>query len=655
MIIKHGFEVEGIKKDAKDTLFDISILSNRPDCFSHIGIAREISAILGMKLILPKIKKSGAKNIAAAKSLIDVKIEAPAACLRYVARIVTGIKIGPSPKWVQERLTACGLRSINNVVDSTNYVMLETGQPLHAFDWDKLQNSESKSKVKKIIVRFAAKGETIDALGDKKYELTPQMLVIADETGALALAGIKGGKRAEISGDTKTIVIESANFNSRMVRGASRNLGLRTDASHLFEHGIDPDGAAGVSERVADLIVQTSGGQVLAGAIDRYPQPVRVKKIILGLERIENLLGVDVQSAQVKKKLELLGFSVRKGAGLSLEVVSPTRRIDVSIAEDLIEEVGRIMGYDRVLPELPSAAILPAVRNYDWLWKNGAKDALVSCGYSETRNYSFISHQDCEAFGCEEDGLLEVKNPVNADLRFLRPSLLINLLKNIAGNSNRPSLWQFEIGKVFAADKRMEPVMIAGMNKAGSLFEVKGQIEFLCRALGIKGFAALPIDQKAKDMGQSLLDPARRAKIMANNKEIGILGYLSRNISDKIGIEPLVVFELNLDIMARMATQQNDYESLSIYPDAIRDLSVDVPVRTNAADVIAAIRASDKHKLIRSIEIPDDPYIAGENKNILLKFCLHSDKKTLESKEIADWQEKAIVAIEINPGWKVKK
>jgi phenylalanyl-tRNA synthetase beta chain len=655
LIIKHVFEVEGIEKTAKDTIFDISILSNRPDCFSHIGIAREISAILGLKLVLPKNKAVKSKNLAAVKSLVEVKIEAPDACLRYTAKAITGVKVGPSPKWIQERLEACGLRSINNIVDATNYAMLETGQPLHAFDWDKLQNCQSKSKTKKIIVRYAAEGETIDVLGEKKYRLTPAMLLIADETGPLAIAGIKGGKRAEISGGTKTIIIESANFNSRKIRNASRNLGLQTDASLKYEHVLDPGGTAEVAERVSDLIVQIGGGQVLAGAVDRYPQPVRPKKIVLGLERAENMLGTDIQSAQAKKKLELLGFSVRKGAGLSLEVVSPTRRTDISVAEDLIEEIGRIIGYDKVTPELPSAAVLPAVRNYEWLWKNSAKDLLAACGYSETRNYSFISKTDAEIFGFAEKELLEVKNPVNADLRFLRPSLLINLLKNIAANPEKKSLRQFEIGKVFAPDKKMEPVMIAGMDKGGDFFKVKGEIERLFHSLGISDFAAMPVEVKDKEIGQSLLDPSRRAKILAGKAVIGILGYVSRNICDKTGIEPLAVFELDLDAMARTATQRIDNKPLSIYPEATRDISVDMPISTLSAQVADAVRKADSPRLINGIEIPDAPYVSGEKKNILFKFHLHSDKKTLDSKEISDWQEKTIAAIEKNPEWKVRK
>ncbi|MFZ3074517.1 MAG: phenylalanine--tRNA ligase subunit beta [Minisyncoccales bacterium] len=651
LIIRHSFEVEAIRKKGKDAIFDISILSNRPDCFAHIGIAREIGAILGRKLILPKTKADKMKNAIAAKTLADVKIENPEACRRYTAMIVSGVKIGPSPKWMRERLEACGMRAINNVVDATNYVLLETGQPLHAFDWDKLQNSGSKTKAKKIIVRFARNGETIDALTGKKYELDSKTLVISDETGPLAVAGIKGGRRAEISEKTVAIVIESANFDRRSVRAASRRLGLQTDASLRFEHDLDPAQTAEVARRAAELIAQISGGQVLAGAVDCYPAPAKPKKIILEMENAEKLLGIQLQTARVKKILESLGFSVRKGKGLSLEVASPTRRTDVFAPQDLIEEIGRIGGYEAIDPELPAATIAPPAENYFWRWKNITKDALTAAGWTETRNSTFISAADCRNFDFRENDVLEIKNPVNADLRFMRPSLLPGLLKNAAANSQTEILRQFEIGRIFAPDLRMEPTMLSGFDRGGSFFEAKGALEFVCRKLGIADFRCVPLGDRV----DSLFDPARSARVFANGKEIGIIGQLTAAVGAALGLGPLAVFEISLDVLSVMATRKIEYKRLSIYPEAIRDISVDMPIQTFSGDVMAAVKAADNLKLIKSFEISGAPYISGKNKNILFKFHLHSDQKTLDSKEIGDWQEKTIVAIEKNPEWRVKK
>ncbi|MFA6376640.1 MAG: phenylalanine--tRNA ligase subunit beta [Candidatus Paceibacterota bacterium] len=651
LIIRHSFEVESVKKSGKDFIFDIAILSNRPDCFSHIGIAREIGAVLGIKPVFPKAKKAKAKGAVMAKSLLDVKLEDSVACRRYTAMMVSGIKVGPSPKWVQERLEACGMRAINNVVDATNYVMLETGQPLHAFDFDKLQNVSSKSKLKKIIVRRASEGENIEVLGDKKFKLTADALLIADEGGSLALAGIKGGKRAEISEKTTTIVIESANFDPRVIRRTSRGIGLQTDASLRYEHCLDPNETENAALRVAEIVGKSGGGQVFAGMIDRYPSPVKPKRFILDMENVESLLGVQIQSARIKKILEALGFSVRKGKGLSMEIVSPTRRVDVTMPVDLVEEIGRIGGYENVMAQLPVVSILPPGKNYAWQWKNRAKDALAAAGYSEVRNYTFVCENDNRVFGFAGSNILEVRNPVNLDLRFMRPSLLINLLKNVKKNASQAQLRQFEIGKIFGANLRMEPTMLAGFDAHGTFFEMKGALEFACRNMGIGDFKAIPLGAGV----DSLFDADQSARFFANGKEIGIGGKISSEITEKLGIEPVFAFELSMDVLVVIATEKIKYEPLSIYPQAIRDLSVDVPVRIAAASVAEAATRADNLKLIKDVEIPESPYISGGKKNILFKFHLHSDKKTLDSNEISVWQEKTIAAIEKNPEWHVKK
>lgn len=654
LIIGHSFEVEAMEKSGKDTIFDISILSNRPDCFSHIGIAREIAAILGYKLNFPKGGAVKKKDITLTKSLVDVRVADAAGCPRYSAKVVTGVTVGPSPKWMQERLAVCGMRAINNIVDATNYVMLETGQPLHAFDLDKL--APGRGKIKRITVRYAADGEMIDVLGDRKYQLTPAMLLIADDAGPIAIAGIKGGKRAEITEDTKAIVLESANFNSRMVRLASRNLGLVTDASARFSHDLDRGQTLEVVGRVADIVAQISGGQIALGAVDRNPIPAKPKKIVLDMEKAESLLGVQIPSARAKKILEALGFGVRKGNKTNLEVMSPTRRTDVMIAEDLIEEIGRIDGYDKVAAFAPCGPLLPPAANYFWLWKVILRDALIACGWSETRNYTFVSEADCKKFGYEAKDLLEIKNPVNADLGFMRPSLLINLTKNILKNQEREELNQFEIGKIFGPGKRNEPTILAGFSKKGTFFEVKGAIEFALRRLGIEICAFIPAGNE-NGGGGIVYDPAKTAQLTIGKRTVGYLGQLSDKVAAAAGVKPVIVFELSVDEVAKSATRKNDYKPISTHPAAIRDISVDVPVETVSASVVDAARVVDDDKLIKSIEIPDQPYIypQARSKNILIKFKLQSHVKTLEPKEISEWQEKTIAAIEKNAGWKVKK
>jgi len=680
LIIRHGFEVEFMEKKGKDTIFDLAILSNRPDCFSHIGIAREISAILGCKLILPKTKFKSQKAAPATKSLVNVAIAEPEACLRYSARVVLGVKVGPSPDWMRQRLEACGLRSINNVVDATNYVMLEMGQPLHAFDWDKLENRQSNSpranKAKKIIVRYAAKDETIEILGGKQYKLAADTLVIADETGALAIGGIKGGKRAEIDDKTTTIIIESANFNSRAIRIASRNLGLQTEASLLFGHSPDYSQTGAAADRAAALIAQITPAaageprpaqlgevrrlrldgrgsvQIAAGALDAGLPAAKAKKITLKLDRVENLLGCDVQTARIKKILEPLGFSVRKGNGSIMDVAVPSRRIDISAPEDLIEEIGRIGGYDKIVAKAPVGPVAAPEKNYFWHWKNTIKDALAARGWTETRNYSFVSPRDCENFGFNLKNSLEIKNPVNADMAFMRPSLLVNIAKNIAKNPDCAALRQFEVGKIFGVNLRMEPTMLAGIARGTSFFEAKGALEFVCQRLGLANFKCVPLGEKM----DSLFDAGRSARIFANGREAGILGRISSSISARLGLEDAIVFELSVDVLAAMATELIEYRPISTHPRAVRDLAILAPREVLAQTIIDAMQKAAGH-LARSIA-PVDVYqgdkIAAGLKNIVFRITYQANDRTLSGNEIDKMQADIIKAVE-TCGWQVRK
>lgn len=655
LILARVFEVEEVKKNGQDWVLGIDILSNRPDCLSHIGMAREIGAMLKIKPIFPKSKAVKVKNAAPAKSRVNVEIGDPDACLRYTALALEGARVCASPDWVARRLRACGLRPINNVVDATNYVMLETGQPLHAFDWEKL--AAGRGKAKKITARMAKKGETIETLEGKKYDLQPSMAIIADEGGPLAIAGIKGGKRAEIDKKTSTVIIEAANFDARTVRRASRALGLSTDASHRFEHSIDPDLTIEAGRRAAEIIVATGGGKILAGAADKYPRPQKPKKIILNLEKAESLLGAPIQTAQAKKNLELLGFSSRKAGNANFEIDVPARRADVVLPEDIIEEIGRSGGYEKIEAVMPITRMAPPQKNYFWHWKNKIKDLLTAAGYSETRNYSFVSAKDCRIFGLDFADLLEIKNPVNEDLRFLRPSLLVNLLKNITKNSENGDLRQFEIGKIFGSDLKMEPTMAAGFLPPKCFFEAKGALEFVFSRLGIADFSFLPSGGGQKQASAGFFEIENSAEIIAGKKRIGTLGELSKPIAAGLGIAAPVIFKMNVDLLAAMAREAVECKKISPHPEALRDISVDMPSKTLSADVIGAVKKDDKEELIEAVEIGGLPYVYPDKitKNILFKFHLRSGKKTLGPKELDDWQKSAIAAIERDPEWRVKK
>jgi len=654
LILAHGFEVEKIDASGKDWILDINILSNRPDCLSHLGMAREIGAFLGIKPNFIKFKAAKKSNQAAARSIVAVEVRYPQACPRYAAMAVAGIKIKPSPPWMVRRLEACGLRAINNVVDATNYAMLETGQPLHAFDWDKL--AAGRGKAKKIIVREARARESFKTLDGKNFNLQPWMAVIADDDGALALAGIKGGKRAEIDGETETVVLESANFDSKTIRRTSRTLGLSTDASYRFEHNIGSHGVLFAARRAAELIVSTGGGRIFAGAVDKRQNPETAKKIILNLPLAEKLLGTEIQTAAAKKNLEALGFSVRRGGREDLEIVVPPERADVAVWQDVVEEIGRIGGYEKIAPQMPRAEVVLPRQNGFWRAKGAVKDLMAAAGYSEVRNHSFISEKDCRNFGVAEEKLLEIKNPVNEDLRFMRPSLLVNLLKNFCANREFDSLRQFEIGKIFDKNRCDEPAMLAGASRQDSFFDAKGALEFLAARLRIKDFSVvLPKNDGKTPAG--FFDAAQFAAVMAGKKQVGSLGRLRREIADNLGIEPPMIFEIDFARLAENITEKIEYRPILAHPEAVRDISVDMPPQTPSADVTNAVKEADKLRLIERTEIPGEPYISpdGKSKNILFRFHLRSAQRTLDGKDIDAWQKSAIAAIEGNPGWRVKK
>ena len=354
VLMFHSFEIEGLEKRGQDFLIDIDVLPNRAhDCLSHIGIARDIAAVAGLELKLPEInlKANKAKN---SSNFVAVDVKNSNDCPRYTAKVVTGVKVGQSPKWMQQRLEACGLQTINSIVDITNYVMLETGQPLHAFDADKLG--------KKIIIRRAKAGEKLAALDDKTYKLDKDILVIATAKKPIAIAGIKGGDDTGIDKKTNNIVIEAANFDPVVTRLASRSLKLRTDASWRFEQGIDPNLIDFAQKRVCKLIQEIAGGEPAKGMVDFYPKKLRPKKIKLDLDYANKLLGINISKEKVKQILKSLGFMFQV-SGFTFYVSVPTRRLDVSIQEDLVEEIGRVYGYENIASVFPESMLIPPKRN----------------------------------------------------------------------------------------------------------------------------------------------------------------------------------------------------------------------------------------------------------------------------------------------------
>jgi phenylalanyl-tRNA synthetase beta chain len=648
ILTMHSFEVEDLNKiqigSKVDWQLDIDVLPNRTDCYSHSGIAKEISAILNYKLQFLNWKLKEEKELKT-KDFLSLKIIA--GCQRYTGKVILEPKIGESPDWIKERLEVCGLKPINNIVDITNYVMLELGQPLHAFDLEKIEG-------KKIIVRFAKKGEKILTLDNEEYSLDKEILVIADSKKPIAIAGIKGGKETGISENTKIVFLESANFEPVAIRRGSIKIDLKTDASLRFSHGIDPNLTKIAIERAAFLIQEICQGKVARGILDFYPKKVYPKKIKLEKDYLESLLGIKISTQKIAKILNNLGLKTNR----KLVVEVPTIRRDISLQEDLIEEVGRIYGYEKIEKSFPTVFLMPPKRNLNIFWENQVKEILRGIGFSEVYNYSFLSKEEIENFGFQKEAI-ELENPVSALFQFLRPSLMISLIKNVQRNKNYfKEIKIFEIGKIFRKEKneKKEKKMLSGIIFGGSFFEGKGVIDALLKKLGISNFYFdfyKPTPQESKI---SVWHKRKSAEIKIDGTEIGFLGEISKRILEKYEIkENLVAFDIDFEKLANLASEEHEYEPISIYPAVVRDISVLVPKDVLVEDVLNEIERAGG-ELIRDIDLFDIfEELEEDRKSLAFHLIFQSKEKALLPSEVDKIQEKIIENLEKNPNWEVRK
>ncbi len=688
LLIFHSFEVESVAKKGKDWILDIDVLPNRaPDCLSHIGIAREIAVITGGKLQIPKFELREAQNLKT-KDFLKVEVRNKNDCPRYTAKVISGVKVASSPKWIKARLKACGLQPINNIVDITNYVMLETGQPVHAFDLEKIEADKrgyQRGLARKIIVRRAKKGEKIKALDDKIYQLDKDILVIADQKKPIAVAGIKGGEGTAIDSKTKNIVIEAANFNQRVTRGASKKLKLKTDASWRFENGISPDLIDFAQERVSFLIQKFAGGLqpthrppaeggplIAQGLIDFYPQKESDKKIKLDLNYLEKLLGISMPKEKIIKILKSLEFQLSEVGPRQIMVTVPRRRLDISIQQDLIEEVGRITGFQKIPSLFPQAALIPPERNDEIFWERLSKDILKESRFSEVYNYSFIGEKEKEIFDFKEKELLELQNPMSSFNKYLRPSLIPNLLKNIKENFKWfDKLKIFEIGKIFQKNQKPKPKtqkvkekkMLSGVLTGKDLgdegfYELKGIVDSLFNKLGISDIWYDDVKATPEESKLNLWHPKKSAEIKTNGEEIGFLGEIHPKILEDLKIkEKVFVFDLDFEKLYRLASEEHEYRPISAYPAAVRDLALLVPRGTKVVEVLNKINEAGG-TLVRDVDLFDiytGEEIAEGKENFAFHIIYQAEDRTLSSKEIDKIHQKIIKALEENPEWEVRR
>ncbi len=626
-----------------DTILELSITPNRGDCLSILGIAREIAAITGARFKDPFYLEEGEGEI---EGLIEVEIRDRDLCPRYAAKIVEGVSIGPSPLWLRQRLEAIGIRPINNVVDVTNYVMMERGQPLHAFDYECIRG-------KTIIVRRAEEGEKILTLDGVERTLSSENLVIADRKGPIAIAGVMGGKDSEVTESTKTILLESAHFDPGCVRRSSKRLGLTTESSYRFERGVDPgENLVKAIERAAYLIRAVAGGRTTR-TLDRDYLPKERPEIRWRPERVRSVTGVDMGTEEMVEVLKRLSIRcVPEGEGFV--AYPPSYRMDLKEEMDIVEEIIRIRGYDSIPESLPRVRLDLTSLKRDQILERRVRDALKDFGFSEVMNYSFVSPRLLETFGYV-DGLLSIVNPLTEEQSVMRPSLIPGLVENARYNQNHQNLdlRLFEIGKVFSGleERRKMAGLITGSRWKGlwamekgsvDIFDMKGVLEGIFELLRIGEVDFAPI----KDV--PYLSPSRGYILSVCGKDIGLLGEIHPIILHRLEVKgPVFVFEINLEDLFHIPETPRLFRPIPRYPYVTRDLSFLVDESISFGSIKERIMGMDP--TIRDVSIFDlykGKGIPEGKKSLGIRITYLSEERTLTEEEVNSIHTRVIKELE---------
>lgn len=636
-----------------DTVLDISITPNRSDCLSMIGMAREVAALTGKKVRMPTVRiKESAEDIS---SLASVSIMDSDLCPRYSARMIKNVKIMDSPIWIKTRLEAAGLRAINNVVDVTNFVMLEMGQPLHAFDFLFLEEG-------RIVVRRSKKDEVFVSLDGKSHILPEDTVMICDGKKPVAIGGIMGGLNSEVKDDTQIVFLESAYFSPSAIRRSSRRLAMPTDAAFRFERGIDPEGVIRALNRAAQLIADLSGGLVCKNYLDEYPRKIKtVENISLRLDRIRAITGKTIEPRDVVRILKSIGMTVRSDGKGKYLVTPPSSRVDIEREIDLIEEVVRLYGYDRVPATLPSVSVteMASISRLDL--EERIRRNLAGSGCSEIINYSFTSpaSADCLILAPEDRrrSFVVLKNPLTEEQSVMRTTLVYGLLETLKKNINNGSsnLRIFEIGRIFLKRKTgelpQEQNIVAGLltGKASEdLWGSKTQVDFY----DLKGclenlFYDLKMDQcrYQSEISEPFLHPGQSCGLFYQNTSIGYLGQIHPDVMQKMDIKSTAyLFEINIDLMDELINRQIAYKETSKYPAVLRDVAFVIPEDMEAQKMLEIV-LSQGEDLLENVAIFD--IYAGKGldigtKSLGVRFSYRAPDRTLTDAEINSIHDKIV-------------
>ena len=628
-----------------DVVFEYEVTSNRVDCFSVVGIAREAAATFGKEFHPPVVTPTG--NDEDASDYIKVTVKNTDLCPRYCARVVKNIKIGPSPEWMQRRLASVGIRPINNLVDITNYVMEEYGQPMHAYDLDTIEDRE-------IIVRTAAKGEKFITLDGQERQMDESVLMICDGRKSIGIAGIMGGENSMITDDVHTMLFEAACFDGTNIRKSSKKVGLRTDASGKFEKGLDPNNAQAAIDRACQLVEEMGAGEVVGGMVDVYAEKREPVRITFQPDEINVLLGTDISAEDMLGYFEKIGLSYEKETN---EVIIPTFRQDLLRTADLAEEVARFFGYDNIPTTLPSGESTMGKLPFKLRVEDIAKEIAEFCGFSQGMTYSFESPKVFDKLQIPEDSelrrVVEIMNPLGEDYSIMRTLPLNGMLSSLATNYNRrnKNVRLYELANVYLPkelplkelpEERMQFTL--GMYGDGDFYSMKGVVEEFLEKAGLH-------EKETYDPAgnRPYLHPGRQANILYAGNVIGYLGEVHPDVADAYGIgERAYIAVLDMPEVTKYATFDRKYTGIAKYPAVTRDISMVMPKEILAGQVEEVIEAKGGAYLesYALFDVYEGAQIKAGYKSLAYSIVFRAKDKTLEDAEVTEAMERILKTLE---------
>lgn len=617
----------------RDTVFEYEITNNRVDCYSILGVAREAAATFNKDFVMPPVKKVG--NSEDVNDYVKVDVQATDLCPRYTARLVRNIRLAPSPEWMQRRLAASGIRPINNIVDITNYVMEEYGQPMHAYDYDTLAGG-------KIIVRRAEEGEEFVTLDGQTRKLDPSILMICDAEKSVGVAGIMGGENSKITDDVKTMLFEAACFDGTNIRLSAKKIGMRTEASGKFEKGLDPNLASEAIDRACQLIEELGAGEVVGGMIDVYPQKNVEKRIKFEPDKINKLLGIDISAEEMLgylKKIELVYNEETN------ELIIPTFRQDLECGADIAEEVARFYGYANIPTTLPSGEATTGKLSFKMRIEGVARDIAEFCGFSQGMTYSFESPKVFDKLLLPEDSPLRkaivISNPLGEDFSIMRTTSLNGMLTSLSTNYNRrnKNVKLYELGNIYLPkslpltelpDERMQFTL--GFYGDGDFFSMKGVVEEFLEKVGMRNKP-----EYNPDAGKTFLHPGRQADIVYDGEVIGYLGEVHPDVLDIYSIgEKAYIAVIDMPHIVEKATFDRKYEGIAKFPAVTRDISMvmDKSVLVGTVEDIIEKRGGKLVESYKLFDIYEGSQIKSGFKSVAYSISFRAKDRTLEDKDI---------------------